>query len=167
MSKYQELQDAIHLYGAAAFENLLRCKGIGQAIIDGFHEYEGCERDCVKAVPSEGQFDPKKDYGDEAFSFSKREVIVLEPMHFGMTLIIRNAEDSGSMWLRTVLSVEVSGDRFEIFVASQPIVRVPLAFEGHLEPVFQAIHREFIKTFEMEVMEFNDARFKNGIGFLA
>ena len=165
-TKYQQLQNAIHKYGAAAFENLLRCKAIGETIVNEFHLYEGCDRQCVHAVPAEGPFDPSKDYGDDAFSFSKRDVIVLEPMHFGIALIVRNAEDSGSLWLRTVLSVEVTGDNFDVFVASQPIIRVPLVFAGKLEPVFEAIHREFIKTFEMEVMEFNDARFKNGIGFL-
>lgn len=165
-TKYQTLKKAIHNYGAAAFENLLRCKGLGTAIIENFHAYIGCDRGCVSAVPAQGQFEPKKDYGDDAFSFSQRPVIVLEPVHFGISLIIRNSEDEGMLWLRTALSIEVTGDSFDVFVASQPIIRVPLDYEDHLDPVFEAIYREFIKTFEMEVMEFNDARFKNGIGFL-
>ncbi len=167
MTKYEELQTAIHEYGSAAFENLLRCKGLAQAIVNNFHDYVGCTRDCVNAVPSQGAFDPKKDYGDDAFSFSKREVIVLEPVHFGLSMIVKNAEDSGSLWLRTVLSIEVVGDNFDVFVASQPRIRVPVPFDGELKPVFDAIYREFIKTFEKEVMEFNDARFNNGIGFVS
>lgn len=166
MTKYEELQSAIHTYGAAAFENLLRCKGLGQAIVDNLHTYLGCERERIAAVPAEGAFDPKKDYDDEAFSFSKRQVIVLEPVHFGLSLIVQNSEDSGALWLRTLVSIEVTGDRFDVFVASQPLIHVPLEYDGHLAPVFESIHREFIKTFEMEVMEFNDARFKNGIGFV-
>ncbi len=165
-TKYEELQSAIHTYGAAAFENLLRCKGLGQAIIDNLHTHLGCERDRVSAVPAQGAFEPQKDYGDDAFSFSQREVVVLEPVHFGLSLVVRNSEDSGALWLRTILSIEVTGDSFDVFVASQPLIHVPLDYDGHLAPVFEAIYREFIKTFEMEVMEFNDARFKNGIGFL-
>lgn len=165
-TKYEDLQKAIHTYGAAAFENLLRCKGLGLAIVDNIHTYLGCERNRVAVVPPEGQFDPQKDYGDEAFSFSQRPVIVLEPVHFGISLIVQNSEDSGALWLRTVLSIEVTGDSFDVFVASQPLLRVPLQYDDHLSPVFEAIYKEFIKTFEMEVMEFNDARFKNGIGFL-
>jgi len=166
-TKYDLLKEAIHTYGAAAFENLLRCKGLALAVVGSFHDYVGCERQMVRAVPAQGEFDPKKDYGDDAFSFSQRPVIVLEPVHFGLTLIVGNAEDSGLLWLRTHISVEVTGDTFDVFVASQPVIRVPLQYDGHLAPVHEAIYREFIKTFEMEVMEFNDARFKNGIGFLA
>ncbi|MEM1193842.1 MAG: hypothetical protein AAGH42_10680 [Pseudomonadota bacterium] len=165
-SKYNQLKDAIHTYGAAAFENLLRCKGLGQAIVDNLHGYIECPREMVRAVPAQGEFDPKKDYGDEAFSFSRRPVIVLEPVHFGLTLIVGNAEDSGLLWLRTNISIEVTGDTFDVFVANQPVIRVPLQFDGHLTPVFEAVFREFIRTFEMEVMEFNDARFKNGICFI-
>jgi len=166
-TKYEELQDAIHKYGAAAFENLLRCKGLSEAITQNLHTYLGCDADRVSLVPAQGDFDPQKDYGDEAYSFSQRPVIVLEPVHFGLSLIVKNAEDEGAMWLRTHVSIEVTGDSFDVFVASEPIIRVPLDYKDHLDPVFESIYREFIKTFEMEVMEFNDARFKNGIGFLA
>lgn len=165
-SKYDLLKDAIHDYGAAAFENLLRCKGLAQSIVDQFNDYIDCPPEMVRAVPAQGEFDPKKNYGDEAFSFSQRPVIVLEPVHFGLTLIVGNAEDSGLLWLRTHISIEVTGDTFDVFVASQPVIRVPLHYDDHLAPIFEAIYREFIRTFEMEVMEFNDARFKNGIGFV-
>ncbi len=165
-TKYEVLQNAIRNYGAAAFENLLRCKAIGEAIISEFHEYLGCDRACVGGVPAEGPFDPRRDYGDEAFSFNGREVIILEPVRFGVSLIVQNAEDAGALWLRTVVSVEITGDTFDVFVASQPIIRIPLVFNGQLHPVYEAIHREFLNTFEIEVMEFNDARFKTGIGFL-
>ncbi|MEL7240658.1 MAG: hypothetical protein AAGK78_17500, partial [Planctomycetota bacterium] len=80
--------------------------------------------------------------------------------------VVGNAEDTGSLWLRTIVSAEITGDTFDIFVASQPRIRVPLEFGGRLEPVFEAIHKEFLETFTLEVMEFNDARYKTGIGFL-
>ena len=165
-TKYEDLKAAIHDYGAAAFENLMRSRALGEAIVAGFHAYIECPPECVHAVPPQGAFDPKKDYGDEAFSFSRRDVIVLEPVHFGLCLIVRNTEDSGMLWLRTHLSIEVTGDTFDVFVANQPVIRIPLEFDGHLAPVFEAVHREYIRTFEMEVMEFSDSRFKNGIGFL-
>jgi len=165
-AKYDELKAAIRDYGAAAFQNLLRCKGLGEAVIAGFHAYLGCDRACVSGVPVEGLFDPRRDYGDEAFSFHSREVIILEPVRFGLSLIVGNAEDTGALWLRTVVSTEVSGDAFEVFVAAQPRLRVPLEFEGKLDPVFESVHREFLETFQLDVMEFNDARFKTGIGFL-
>lgn len=165
-TKYEVLTDAIHAYGAAAFENLLRCKGLGQTIVENLHTYLECDRSRVSIVPAQGEFDPQKDYGDDAYSFAQRPVIVLEPVQFGISLIIQNSEDAGAMWLRTLVSIEVTGDSFDVFVASQPIIRVPLDYGDDLAPVYEAIYNEFIKTFEMEVMEFNDARFKNGIGFL-
>ena len=79
-SRFEKLQEAIKIYGAAAFENLMRCKGLGEAIVAGFPDYLGCGRNCVTAVPPEGAFDPRKDYGEEAFSFRRREVIALEPV---------------------------------------------------------------------------------------
>ena len=166
-NRFDALKSAIHEYGAAAFENLLRCKGVSAAIVKGFPDFIGCSPDCVRAVPPGGEFDPHKEYGDAAFSYSHRPVIILEPIQFGIALIVKNQEDSGSLWLRTAIAVEVTGERFDVFVAQQPVVRVPLEYKGALEPVHDAIYREFMKTFTIEVMEFNDERFQTGIGFLA
>ncbi len=165
-TKFDELKDAIYAYGAAAFQNLLRCRAFGDAVVAGFPDYIGCEASCVSAVPIRGRFDPRRDYGDEAFSFHAREVIILEPVRFGLCLIVGNAEDAGALWLRTVISTEITGDTFDVFVAAQPLIRIPIDFEGKLSPVFDAIHKEFLETFTLEVMEFNDARFQTGIGFL-
>ena len=48
----------------------------------------------------------------------------------------------------------------------QPMVRVPLEFEGELEPVFKSIHNELMSVFKKEVAHFNDERYAGGIGFL-
>jgi len=150
--KFDELKAAIFAYGDAAFQNLLRCRGLADAIVDGFAKYEGCDRQCVSVVPPAGEFDPRKDYDDEAFSYHGREVIILEPIRFGVSVIVGNAEDSGAMWLRTMVSVEVTGETFDIYVAARPVIRVPLDFEGQLLPVFDAMHREFLETFTVEVI---------------
>lgn len=165
-TRIQKLQEAIRDYGAAAFENLLRCKGLGEAIIDGLPTFLECSADCVTAVPPAGAFDPRKDYGEDAFSYRHREVIVLEPVQFGVALTMKNMEDSGALWLRTALSIEVTGDSFDVFVAQQPIIHIPLDYEGKLDPVFEAIYREFLNTFQLEVLEFNDKRFETRIGFV-
>ena len=81
-TRFDKLQSAISAYGAAAFENLLRCKGLGRAIVDGFPGFIGCQSECVTAVPPAGEFDPRKDYGEKAFSYAHRPVIVLEPYPF-------------------------------------------------------------------------------------
>ncbi|MCB2112023.1 MAG: hypothetical protein R3C42_07840 [Parvularculaceae bacterium] len=164
--KFQELQEAIREYGQAAFQNLLKCRALGDAIVGGFHIFEGCPAENVSVVPAEGAFDPRKDYSDAAYSYSNREVIILEPIRFGLSLIVGNSEDSGALWLRTVISTEIIGENFDVFVASQPVIRVPIDFDGKLEPVFEAVHREFLETFTLEVNEFHDARFNTGIGFL-
>ncbi|MEO1137749.1 MAG: hypothetical protein AAFW68_14295, partial [Pseudomonadota bacterium] len=111
-TRFEKLQEAIKTYGAAAFENLLRCKGFGEAVLAGFPEFLGCSKDCITAVPPVGPFDPRKDYGEDAFSYRHREVIVLEPVQFGIALTVKNFEDSGALWLRTALAVEVTGDSF-------------------------------------------------------
>lgn len=165
-TRFEDLQTAIKNYGAAAFENLMRCKGLGEAIVEGFPAYIECSPDCVHTVPPVGEFDPRKEYGDEAFSFAHRQVIVLEPIVFGIALTVNNFEDAGALWLRTSIAVEVTGDTFDVFVAQQPVIRVDLDYEDKLQPVFEAIYREFLNTFRMEVMEFNDKRFETGIGFL-
>lgn len=165
-TRFQKLQNAIKTYGAAAFENLLRCKGFGEAVLNGLPAYLGCGETCVTAVPAEGAFDPRKDYGDDAFSYRQRQVIVLEPIHFGVALTVKNAEDSGALWLRTALSIEVTGNSFDVFVAQQPVIRIPLDYENALEPVFEAIYREYLNTFQLEVLEFNDKRFETRIGFV-
>ncbi|MFN0023492.1 MAG: hypothetical protein ACKVS5_06290 [Parvularculaceae bacterium] len=163
---FDNLKAAIRDYGQAAFENLFKCRALGDAIVTGFHAYEGCPKDNVAGVPAEGPFDPHKDYGDAAFSFAAREIIILEPVRFGLSLIVGNAEDKGALWLRTVIAAEIAGDHFDVFVASRPVIRVPHDFEAKLGPVFEAIHAEFLETFTLETNDFLDARFKGGIGFL-
>jgi len=165
-ARFEELKTAIRDYGQAAFQNLLRCRALGDAIVAGFHAYEGCPAENVAAVPAQGSIDPHRDYGDDAYSYAGREVIILEPVRFGLSLIVGNAEDSGALWLRTVIAAEIIGENFDVFVASQPVIRVPIDFEGKLDPVFEAIHREFVETFTLEVNEFLDSRFRTGIGFL-
>lgn len=163
---YEEIKNAIRAYGAAAFQNLLRSRALAEAVIAGFHVYLGCEPEKVAGVPAQGPFDPREPYGEKAFSFFGREVIVLEPVSFGISLIVGNLEDSGALWLRTAVAVEIAGDQFAVFVGAQPELRIPLDFDGRLEPVFRALHRELLDTFEIETLEFEDQRFKTGIGFL-
>lgn len=166
-SRFEKLQEAIKAYGAAAFENLIRCKGVAEAIVEAFPKHMACSVDCVRAVPAVGQFDPRKDYGDQAFSFSQRQVIALEPVQFGIALIVKNFEDSGALWLRTAVAIEITGDTFDVFVAQQPVIHIPLDFEGRIEPVLEAIYQEFLQTFRIQILEFNDKRFETGIGFLS
>jgi len=165
-TRFDQLKDAIRAYGEAAFQNLMRSRALGQAILAGFPAYEGCPEACVRAAPADGPFDPHKDYGDEAFSFHDRQVIALEPVRFAVLLVVGNAEDSGSLWLRTAVSIEVSGGAFDVYVAAQPRLRIPLDFEGRLEPVFAALHAEYLQTFTLEINEFNDRTFETGIGFM-
>ncbi|MEZ5894191.1 MAG: hypothetical protein R3C58_13740 [Parvularculaceae bacterium] len=165
-NRFEKLQQAIRDYGAAAFENLLRCKGFGEAVLKGLPGFLDCEPRCVRAVPPDGPFDPRQDYGEDAFSYRQREVIVLEPVVFGIALVVDNIEDSGALWLRTAISVEVAGDSFDVFVAQEPVIRIPLDYDGKLEPVYEAIYREFLNTFQLEVLEFNDKRFETRIGFV-
>lgn len=165
-SRFEELQKAIKNYGAAAFENLVRCKGLADSIVAAFPVYIGCTAECVKAVPPAGQFDPRQDYGDQAFSYAHRQVIALEPVQFGIALTVKNLEDSGSLWLRTAIAIEITGDTFDVFVAQQPVIHVSLDYADKLEPVLEAIYQEFLQTFRVQVMAFNDKRFETGIGFI-
>ena len=165
-SRYEELQSVISEYGTAAFQNLIRCQGLAAAIVDGFAAFEGCERAAVNVVPPDGEFDPHRDYGHDAFSFSTRQVVILEPVRFGISLIVGNVEDAGALWLRTALAIELTANHFDVFVSAQPKVNIPLEYADKLDPIFAAIHKEFVETFASEVREFNDARFKHGIGFI-
>lgn len=166
LTPYEEIQQAIRAYGAAAFQNLLQARALGEAVIAGLHGYLGCAPEKVAGVPAQGPFDPRESYGDKAFNFHGRDVIVLEPVRFGISLVVGNLEDSGALWLRTTVSVEMEGDHFEVFIGAQPDLKIPLKFEGSLDEIFKALHQEFLDTFELEVLEFEDQRFKTGIGFL-
>ena len=166
MTPYEQLKAAVHDYGEAAMENFLRCRAFGHAVVEGFAAYLGSDETCVSAVPASGPFDPSKTYGDAAFSFDPSQVIRLEPITFGVCVIVPHEEDSGSLWLRTGIRVEVTGATFDAFVANQPLVRVPLEFEGELTPVFETLHRELMGLFSKDLMRFQDERYAGGIGFV-
>lgn len=163
---FNELKNAIRDYGQAAFQNLFRCRALADAIVAGFHVYEGCPKENVAGVPAEGPFDPHKNYGDSAFSYAAREIIILEPVRFGLCLIVGNAEDKGALWLRTVIAAEVAGDHFDVYVSERPVIRVPLDFDGKLGPIFDAVHQEFLETFTLETSTFHDVGVAKRIGFL-
>lgn len=163
---FDELKAAIRDYGQAAFQNLFRCRALGEAIVAGLHAYEGCPKENVAGVPAEGPFDPRTNYGEKAFSFAAREIIVLEPVRFGLCLIVGNVEDKGALWLRTTIAAEVAGDQFDLYIAHRPVLHVPLDFAGKLTPVFNAVHQEFLETFTLQTNDFLDAGFKSRIGFL-
>ncbi|GGD08043.1 hypothetical protein [Aquisalinus flavus] len=166
-SPYGELKRAVADYGKAAMDNLLHCKAFGRAVMEGYAGWLGCEPERVVGVPAKGQFDPHHDYGDAAFSFYQSPVIRLEPVTFGICLTIDNVEDSGSLWLRTAIRVDMAGTVLEVFVGTQPMVNVPVEFDGQLDPVFRAIHKEMMSVFSQELQEFRDDRFRGGIGFIA
>lgn len=166
MTPYEELVDAIRDYGEAAMENFLRCRAFGQGVVEALPDFLKCPPACVSLVPAQGPFDPSMSYGDRAFSYDPKGVIRLEPILFGVCLIIPNAEDSGSLWLRAGVKVEVTGDTFDIFVAHQPMVRVPLEFDGRLTPVLETIHKEYLSVFEKDVARFTDEQYAGGIGFI-
>ena len=166
MTPYHQIKDAIRDYGEAAMENFLRCRAFGKAVVAGVPAFFGCSPKCVSLVPAQGPFDPSKSYGDEAFSFDPKGVIRLEPITFGICVIVPNAEDSGSLWLRTGVRVEVTGDTFDVFVSNQPMVRIALNFQGKLDPVHQALVNEYLSVFRKELARFSDERYAGGIGFL-
>lgn len=163
---YQKLQDAIHGYGEAAMENLVRCRAFGHAIAEGLPGYLGATDECVHLVPPVGNFNPAKEYGDEAFSFSATPVIRLEPVTFGVCVIVPHKEDSGRLWLRVAIRLAVTGDTFDVFVGNQPLLRVELNYKDKITPVYDAIFEELKSVFAMELAAFNDARYKDGIGFM-
>ena len=165
VSRYEQLRGAIKDYGEAAMENLVRCKGISRAILEGLPNWLECPTEKVAAVPPAGAFDPRQNYGEAAFSYHGQPVIRLEPVVFGVCVAVENMEDSGSLWLRTAIRVEVTGDTFDVYVANQPTVHVPLEFTDQLDPVFEAVHKELINVFKTELAEFHDSRYERGIGF--
>ncbi|MEM9839191.1 MAG: hypothetical protein AAF830_08550 [Pseudomonadota bacterium] len=163
---YDALRQAVMAYGEAAMENFLRCRALGYAIAKEFPAFLGAPAQAVALVPPQGAFNPKNDYGDQAFSYDPKRPIRLEPIAFGLCLTIPNAEDSGSMWIRTMLRLEIADNCFDVYVDDQPRVRIPLAFEGALEPVFEALQAEFMQTFRQELEDFGDSRYQNRLGFV-
>ena len=104
-----------------------------------------------------------------AFSFDKGAVIRLEPITFGICVIVPNEEDSGSLWLRTGVRLEITGDTFDCFVANQPLVRVALDWEedeAGVARLYDTLHRELMAVFKTDLMAFQDERYAGGIGFL-
>jgi len=156
-TRYAALQTAIHDYGAAAFENMCRGRRLGDAILSGYAPWLGCADACVAGVPVAGRFDPRRDYGEACYSFHGRKTILLEPVRFGVSLIVENREGPGALWLRVGVSATVSGDDYDVFVGERPRLRAPLDFgPADLEPVFAALHAEMLSTFRRGVEDFED-----------
>jgi len=165
-SPYEVLQSAIRAYGEAAMENFLRCRALGYAVAEGLPGYLQSPEDRVSLVPPQGQFDPKKVYGDEAFSYDPRLPIRLEPVVFGICVVVPNVEDSGSLWMRTHVRVDINDDRFDVFVGQQSRIRLPLAFEGELTPLYESLMSELLTVFRRELADFGDERYQNQLGFV-
>lgn len=163
---FGQLQAAIKAYGEAAMENLLRCRALGHAVVEGLPSYLQSPPEFVSLVPPDGPFVPHRDYGDDAFSYDQSLPIRLEPIAFGVCLVVPNVEDQGSLWVRAAVRVDIRDERFDVFVGRQPRIRLPLAFEGELLPLFETMTAEWMSAFRRELAEFGDARYQHQLGFV-
>ncbi|MEM8987582.1 MAG: hypothetical protein AAGC95_12770 [Pseudomonadota bacterium] len=166
MAKYNELQKSIQDYGRAAFENMCLCRHFAETLAKGMPGYLDCDPSLVALVPAEGPFDPKRVYGDEAFSFHGAKVIALAPIQFGVSLVAKNPQDDEALWLRARVSVEVVGGMFVTFIGFQRKLEIPTD-EVNFEKVYERIYKEYLDTFKKEVDEYRSDRLKTGIGFVA
>lgn len=164
--RYQALQEAVRDYGAAAFENMCLCRKFGEGVIAGLPGWLGCPSHYVAGVPADGPFDPRRDYGEAMFSFHDREIVVMEPVRFGVSVIIDNLDAPGGVWARASVSVQVTGDTFDVFIGGRPMLHAPRAFEDALEPVFEGLEEELHAAFREGVETFRDDRGDARIGFL-
>jgi hypothetical protein len=139
-SRIDALRQAAWKYGAVTTENDAFVKRLAHVLREGFAEYLGVDLSCVSLVPAAGDYDPRLDYRDAAFSTYLSGLQLLEPIQFGLSVMVQNLGDSGANWLAISIEVMKRADRAEVFVGQSPKISIPAAYEGCLEPVFERLY---------------------------
>ena len=155
MNRIENLQQIVSEYGQATIEQVKLAEELGRSIISGFPGYLGCDPRLVYGVPPEGDFIPRTNYRDACFSTYYESITFLEPIYFGLCAEIPNLKDSGAVWVRTIIEVQLHGDTVDIYVGDDRTkITLSKYFEGQLDPVFEAIHEDIRREFSIDLTEF-------------
>ncbi len=153
MTRMQQLQEAVRRYGQSSIDNNRLVRSCGEALIYHFRSYLGSEPDAVLGVPPRGSWDPESvDYGDEKFSFFGAAMLQITPVEMGLSVRIPNLHDEGELWVRVVVTIEVSDGQFVVAVGDGPSVRIALdPSTADLDRVSERIFEWLLAIFENPV----------------
>lgn len=153
MSKYEELQEIIGSYGSATNVLIDESRRLGQAIIEGFPEYLGCENFRVKGVPPTGPQDINAEFQDEIFSFYHENPVFLEPVTMGFYVEVGNKTGLGATWVIFGIKFWINDHDIIITVAGndQRAITVPLVEFPDLNPVFEVLFDEVRSEFSVDL----------------
>ncbi|MER9740886.1 hypothetical protein [Mesorhizobium sp. M0187] len=164
MSKYQELQELVASYGEATILLINESRRFGQAIIDGFPDYLGCEKHRVKGVPPQGEVNVNARYQDDIFSFYHKNPNFLEPVTMGFYVEVANKIGRGATWVIFGVEFWLSGQDVIITVAGkdQRAIALPRVESPDLTRVFEVLFDEVRSEFSVDL---DASRERPRIGF--
>ena len=133
-------------------------------VISTLNDYLAEGEKVVLGVPPSGEWNPEQvDYRDEALDAFDDPLVMLRDIEFGIAVRLDNLEDSGHCWVRVPLSVHRASGNVEMTAGDQPVVRVPLEYQGHLTKICEAVWRDLLTIFRDPVAKRRSDL--KGIGF--
>lgn len=118
----------------------------------------------VWGVPPDGEFEPRTDYRDAAYSSYYQNVCYLEPILMGISTEIGNKADRGATWVRTVLEFQPSGIDLVVLVGESSNRICPDQDHGSaMAAICEAIFEDVRRAFSLEL---EDAKGETRIGFI-
>lgn len=159
------MQDLIAVYGEATIKLIQESHRFGHAIVDGFPDYLGCDKQQVKGVPPEGEVDLRRDYGDAIFSYHKKGLNFLEPIAMGLYVEFANKTGRGATWVLIGVEFWLRGSSMVVTIDAEPdkSVTLPLIENPDLTPVFERLYDAARSRFSIEL---DDARERSKLGFI-
>lgn len=141
------LRQAVARYGDETWANYQLLTKFGHDLLSSMARYMHRGQTLVRGVPPCGEWDPEQEYRHEAFSSFGDPVLTLEPTDLGMAIRIDNLSDTGSLWVRIVITLKRSGQKLLLSIGDQYNLALPLQYEGDIEQacamIFGALHDSF------------------------
>lgn len=144
-----EIRQAARDYGQESQTNYEFCLRLKEDVISALDDYLAQGDKVAVGVPPSGEWNPEQgDYRDEALDAFNDPLIILSDVDkFGIAVRVDNLEDSGCCWVRVPLSVRRTSGNLHMTVGNQPVVRVPLANQGHLTKICEAVRLDLLAIF--------------------
>ena len=162
MTRAEALAEIAGEYGDRALTNYSQVRNLAINLRDSLRDYLCHEKDCAFLVPPSGKFGAR-DYGSDAFSVSGKGFLPLEPISFGLAVLVSGKKD----YIRIVITVRKEGDTLYLTPDNRKPHRINLPLDkAQITEITEAMYAYLVDWFASRIDRYDNGDYgNNDIGF--
>ena len=162
MTRAEALAEIAGEYGDRALTNYSQVRNLAINLRDSLRDYLCHDKDCVFLVPPSGKFGAR-DYGSEAYSVSGKGFLPLEPISFGLAVLVSGKKD----YIRIVMTTRKEGDTLYLTPDNRKPYRLDLPIsDDQLAEITEGVYAYLVDWFASRIDRYDNGDYgNNDIGF--